>query len=31
MIESPYFFLLILFVIGYGWHSLLMHFRKKEE
>ena len=29
--ESPYFFLLILFVIGYGWHSLLMRFGKKED
>jgi hypothetical protein len=31
MIESPYFFLLILFVMGYGWHSLLLRFRKKED
>lgn len=29
--ESPYFFLLILFVTGYGWHSLLMYFRKRSE
>lgn len=29
--ESPYFFLLILFVMGYGWHSLLKYFRKKQE
>lgn len=31
MMQSPYFFLLILFVIGYGWHSFLVRFRKKEE
>lgn len=29
--ESPYFFLLVLFVVGYGWHSLLLRFRKNEE
>ena len=31
MIDSPYFFILILFIIGYGWHSLLLRFKKKEE
>lgn len=31
VMESPYFFLLILFIMGYAWHSLLMRFRKKEE
>lgn len=30
MIESPYFFVLLLFVVGYGWHSLLVRFKKEE-
>ena len=29
--ESPYFFLLLLFVVGFGWHSVLLRFRKNEE
>lgn len=29
--ESSVYFLLILFVLGCGWYSLLLRFRKKEE
>lgn len=29
--ESPVFFLIILFVVGYLWYSLLMYFRKKAD
>ncbi len=29
--ESPYFFLLILFVMGYIWYSILARFRNKKQ
>lgn len=31
MVESPYFYLAILFVVGYGWHALLMYLQKKKS
>lgn len=29
--ETPYFFLFVLFVMGYIWYSLLMRFGKKKQ
>ena len=31
MLETPYFFILVLFVMGYVWYSLLMRFGKKKQ
>jgi hypothetical protein len=29
--ESPYFFVILLFVIGLAWHSLLLRLQEKKE
>jgi len=31
MIESPYFYLVVLFVTGYAWHALLVHIQKRKS